>query len=67
MRDDSDAAAGFAVGLFIGLLLALLTFIITDGIISDRATEAGAAEWTIDPKTGARAWKWTPVVRPVEK
>ena len=61
----------FGMGLFIGLLAAVpisgVVIGIESGAIQADAVKAGAAEWTIDPKTGTRAWKWTPAVGPVGK
>ena len=61
----------FVLGLLLGLLvtvpLSVAVISIESGTIQAAAIRAGAAEWTIDSKTGVRTWKWTPAVKPVEK
>ena len=68
---SEDSLLGVFLGLMLGALVSVPISCAVIGIetnaIQEGATKAGAGEWTIDPKTGVRAWKWTPAVKPVEK
>ena len=68
---DGHNGEYFVLGLLLGLLvtvpLSVAVISIERGDIQEGAAKAGAGEWTIDAKTGIRAWKWTPAVKPVEK
>jgi len=61
---DDNFFLSFFLGLVLGAALSVpLSIAITTAerhALEATAIEAGAAEWTIDPKTGVRTWKWTP-------
>lgn len=52
-----SAIIGFLIGLVIGAWMATST-------IQSQAIKAGAAEWTINPQTGEKAFRWLPKHHP---
>lgn len=59
--DDDSPAAFFGMGLTMGIIgttILLPCLFKSDREWQTEAVEHGAAEWVLDPKTGATTWKW---------
>lgn len=60
MSVEADSIVGAAtLGVMLGCLVAwALTFWIEETLWHRQGIEHNAAEWVLDPKTGATEWRW---------